>query len=68
MFFDDINGLVSHFGTLKTQIGYISNDMPSYQTNSVYSSLNDQKLFFEDISLNIENYAEYKQILVDQKL
>ncbi len=63
MFFDDLNGILAHVGALKSYVGYISDELPCFSSNSVFSQLDDEKLYFQKISLKMEQGATLQDLI-----
>lgn len=68
MFFDDLNGLVFSVGNLKSYVGYLSSNSPSFLSDSYYAIDNYQKNFFENLKLNLSSSTEIKPLLEDDKI
>ena len=72
MFCDDINGIVVHIGHLRSFIGFVGDEIPSYQTDSAfYHNKNDpiSFLLMDDFSpqMDISNGVIH-QILSNKRI
>lgn len=70
MFFDDLNGLVVNIGNLNSYIGYISDELPLYSSDSVFGTLEDSKknYYFDEINPIMNPMLKINKLLDKNKI
>jgi len=68
MFFDDSNAIIVSSGHLNTYIGYATDEIPSYQGLSYYSSFGGQTQYLERLSMNMSRGARINPFISNNKI
>lgn len=68
MFFDDSNAIIVSSGHLNTYIGYATDEIPSYQGLSYYSTYSGKSQYLERLGMNLARGARVQPFLSNNQI